>query len=393
MNEQGTAEGVLGVHAHHGESMNAIVLSACWNRLAKLSREPPERVWLRNNQSKLRPLLLQTEAQLHRFDARPVASTAHGLATLGSKIGWTAGEHVWRGLEARALLQAGELNAQGLSNTAWAFAKAGHSSPALFAAIETQVAARASELNAQELSNTGWAFAKAGHSSPALFAAIAKQVAARAGELTAQGLSNTAWAFAVLDEPADILFHSGSRFHDACVASAFTSEDLCQVHQFLLWRMECGAHLPLPPELRQSCLDAFVAHEGSPSRLQAQVAASLAALGLQVEEEHRTEIGYSLDALVPWRGVRVAVEVDGPSHFVGGSRVPTGATALKRRQLRTLGGWPLLTIPYWEWGELNGAGVSEVEAYLRRGLDAAVEAAGQSPHTPLISSSIDISSG
>ena len=38
----------------------------------------------------------------------------------------------------------------------------------------------------------------------------------------------------------------------------------------------------------------------------------------------RTAQGYSLDAVVVVAGREVAVEVDGPSHFVG--RVPTGAT-------------------------------------------------------------------
>jgi len=44
-------------------------------------------------------------------------------------------------------------------------------------------------------------------------------------------------------------------------------------------------------------------------------------------EEVRTPLGYSLDAVVDFEGREVAVEVDGPSHFVG--RAPSGA-ALER---------------------------------------------------------------
>jgi hypothetical protein len=51
-------------------------------------------------------------------------------------------------------------------------------------------------------------------------------------------------------------------------------------------------------------------------------------------------------------GREVAIEVDGPSHFCG--RTPTGATALKRRQLRAAG-WALLPVPYWEWDALSAA--------------------------------------
>ena len=66
-------------------------------------------------------------------------------------------------------------------------------------------------------------------------------------------------------------------------------------------------------------------------------------------------------------GREVAVEVDGPSHFVG--RTPTGATALKRRQLRAAG-WALLSVPYWEWNALGQALGSKTakQAYLQRAL-------------------------
>ena len=69
-----------------------------------------------------------------------------------------------------------------------------------------------------------------------------------------------------------------------------------------------------------------------------------------VQEEHRCEAsGYSIDALVTLNdGRRVAVEVDGPSHFLGLSHQPTGATMLKRRQLRYFK-WQLESVLYWEW--------------------------------------------
>ena len=74
----------------------------------------------------------------------------------------------------------------------------------------------------------------------------------------------------------------------------------------------------------------------------------------------RTPQGYSVDAVVLYGGREVAVEVDGPSHFFG--QIPTGATALKRRQLRAAG-WALLPVPYWEWNAL-GKSPEAKEAYL-----------------------------
>ena len=97
---------------------------------------------------------------------------------------------------------------------------------------------------------------------------------------------------------------------------------------------------------------------------------ALVALGLACEEEARHESGYSLDCRVSWHGTQVAVEVDGPSHFVG--RDPTGATLLKRRQLQRLG-MPLLSVPYWEWDAFDGSSqpVQERAAYLRERLELA----------------------
>ena len=68
--------------------------------------------------------------------------------------------------------------------------------------------------------------------------------------------------------------------------------------------------------------------------------------------------------MILYGGREVAVEVDGPSHFFG--RTPTGATALKRRQLRAAG-WALLPVPYWEWNALGSEAAKQ--AYLRAALE------------------------
>ena len=85
----------------------------------------------------------------------------------------------------------------------------------------------------------------------------------------------------------------------------------------------------------------------------------------------RTAEGYTIDAVVSWRGVRVNVEVDGPTHFAG--RAPTAATLLKRRQLRHFGSEPLLIVPHFEWEGLASrdaaATLHRRQAYLRRSLD------------------------
>ena len=70
--------------------------------------------------------------------------------------------------------------------------------------------------------------------------------------------------------------------------------------------------------------------------------ATLGSLEFNSREEVVTPQGYSLDAVVQVQGRDVAVEVDGPRHFLG--RAPTGKTLLKRRQLRAAE-WALLAVP------------------------------------------------
>ena len=73
----------------------------------------------------------------------------------------------------------------------------------------------------------------------------------------------------------------------------------------------------------------------------------------------------SLDVVLSYGGVDVAVEVDGPSHFVGRSRRPTGATQLKRRLLKH-SGCRLLSVPYWDWDALRVEGDPEGERCVQR---------------------------
>jgi len=231
---------------------------------------------------------------------------------------------------------------------------AGHAAPALFDAIGREAAERVRELNPQGMTNTAWAFATAGHVAPALFDAIGKEAAGRVRQLKPQELANTAWAFAVLDHlPSESsLFDQHFAHHCDALADEFNSLHLCQLHQWRLWyasERACSDALPRDALLAR-CDAAFRAAEAQPSRLQRDVAKALASLGLAVQEEKVLEEGYSLDLVVECGGEElIAVEVDGPSHFVG--RVPTGATLLKRRQLRHFG-WRLVSVPYWKWDEL-----------------------------------------
>jgi len=97
-------------------------LAAFWSRLGKLTQRPKERQALRRDWSVLQPLLEQTVRALGRFDARAVATTAHGMAKVGEATGWDAGGAVRQDVALRGRAVVGALNEQELANIAWAFA-------------------------------------------------------------------------------------------------------------------------------------------------------------------------------------------------------------------------------------------------------------------------------
>lgn len=69
------------------------------------------------------------------------------------------------------------------------------------------------------------------------------------------------------------------------------------------------------------------------------------ALGLECQLEYG-EAEYWVDMVVP--AVKLAVEADGPSHFLRNTLCPDGATLMKRRILAHLG-WTVASVPYHHW--------------------------------------------
>ena len=131
----------------------------------------------------------------------------------------------------------------------------------------------------------------------------------------------------------------------------FIIEDLRQLHQWSLWQIELKSNVRLPASLEKKCYDAFISIEPRPSALQNDAVTQLKAIGLEPEEEVLTGSGYRIDAIVETNKNRLAVEVDGPSHFIG--RKQTGSTILKHRQIASLDELRVVSVPYWEWNELK----------------------------------------
>ena len=285
-----------------------------------------------------------------------------------------------------------KFNSQNLSNTIWAFATAGESHPHLFERLADHII-ELPNLNGfkpQELSNTVWAFATAGESQPQLFnkladgaikrqhefspqgiatflcahasngqidelllSQIVRSVKANLNKYNAQDLSNIAWAYSVANVDAPSVFNND--FINTCLKKEdeFKLEALVQLHQWQLWQDEIKSGVSLPLSLKKKCSEAFISQEFSPSKFQDDVVSSLSSMGLQPQEEVLLKSGYRIDAVVEVNGKQIAVEVDGPSHFIGRSRELTGSTILKHRQVATRDGMTVVSVPYWEWDKLK----------------------------------------
>ena len=100
-----------------------------------------------------------------------------------------------------AATQVRQSNSQELSNTAWAYATAGHVAPQLFDALAAVVHSRLtspaldeelSTFSPQELANLCWAFATLGHRHDKLFDALAGAALSSMRDFNPQNMANTA---------------------------------------------------------------------------------------------------------------------------------------------------------------------------------------------------------
>jgi len=94
-------------------------------------------------------------------------------------------------------------------------------------------------------------------------------------------------------------------------------------------------------------------------------------------QEARTEDGaFSVDVMATHTGSgkRLAIEADGPWHFLRPGRQVNGETLARHRALAARG-YVVVSVPWWEWHELKK---SDQAAYLSRKVEAALEGGG--PH-------------
>jgi hypothetical protein len=251
---------------------------------------------------------------------------------------------------------------QALSNIVLSYATAGQLHPLLFQKLAHLAIAKSNNCNPQDIANLLWAYATVGVIDHHLFTSFAPAVKSVLGQCNSQALTNIAWAYAVANVNDPSLFNSDFIVALHAKANDFVTEDCFQLHQWQLWQDEIKSGINLPPVLCEKCRKAFLSQSYQSSIFQDDVISVLSSIGLRPKEEELTSSGYRLDAIVEVNGTKVGIEVDGPSHFV--NREPTGSTLLKRRQVSTLDGIHIVSVPYWEWDKL-GKDLVKKQDYLR----------------------------
>jgi hypothetical protein len=251
---------------------------------------------------------------------------------------------------------------QALSNILWSYATVGYSHPLLFQKLAHVAISRGNNFKPQALSNFLCAYATVGLIDQHLFTSFAPAVKSVLSQCNSQDLANIAWAYAVANVNDPSLFNTDFMNALQSKENDFGTEGYRQLYQWQLWQDEIKSGINLPPALHKKCCQAFLLQLPQPSILQDDVVSVLSSLGMSPEEEVLTLSGYRLDALVEVNGIKVGIEVDGPSHFV--NREPTGSTLLKHRQVSTLDGIRIVSVPYWEWDRF-GTDCAKKQDYLR----------------------------
>ncbi|KAL7449821.1 hypothetical protein ACHAWC_001838 [Mediolabrus comicus] len=300
---------------------------------------------------------------LRDFKPQELSNTVWAYATAGinhPKMFEKVGNHI---VQLDHLIK---FKPQNLSNTVWAYATAQVSHPELFQEVAKAAILRKEHLNSQAVANLLWSYATMGMVlDKPIFSSFVPIAVQLIDNYNNQGLANIAWAYTVVDVDAPTLFND--RFINKCLEKKdrFSVEDLRQLHQWHLWQTRERSRAGLPEALQDRCYKEFISEEPTPSKFQDDVVDQLSSIGLNPKEEALMDCGYRIDAIVEVNGKTIGVEVDGPSHFIGKSKSPTGSTILKRRQVPAIDKIELVSVPGWEWYTL-GKDQTKKQEYLRR---------------------------
>lgn len=307
-------------------------------------------------------------------------------------------DEMWRGLIEAAKREAAKgMRSQELANVAWSLATTRRViDEDLWAIVQKAIAKGAGEMNAHAVSTIWWAHATLGRlpDGPALTALCAATERSAREAFNAQDVATTVWSLATLSSlrgmPLPRCYDAAWKIARDMQPGQFHNTGLCKLfHAYLMRKhgLSVGDKGEYPVWIINQAKDAWIMqvrdlHDQHASHTyQSEIAGVFRdQLKLNCEVERVTDGGYfSVDVYLP--DGEVAVEYDGPQHFVGPGRdqlrsfrsgetcTKTAATELRDLFLAKTCAGGVISIPWFEWFE----NAEKRDEYLRRKLDANVQ--------------------
>ena len=245
-------------------------------------------------------------------------------------------------------------------------------------ALEGAAVRVAPSMTPQNVANTIWGLATLGWQAGEgpMRGALEAAAVRVAPSMNAQNVANTIWAAATLGwQASSDLVAVFQQLVDACAHERglvqLSTAHLSQLLQAHLASQFLGLGLiTLPSSMLEEAVRTYreQARKVTVSSGQREVGESLRRLGIPHELEYITADGlFSIDLAVVDR--RVALELDGPSHFTRNTLEPLGHTRLRDRLLSAMG-WHVVSIPFFEWDRLHQ--MEQRDAYVERRLHRSV---------------------